>query len=253
MACPVIAQENDANLVLSTYNISNGTDVLIGCKNFGQRLSGPSNITCVSGSWSDTTKPVCEFTGVLNTYEILVIVVGSVAAFLFLVCLVTICCLGRLYRRRKKDRRNDSDTESYPPSTINQKVGHAQYNSGYYSDDRRQSGLYEHKIKSEPYRYQKDPYVQRNGKNRASGRVENQTGYTYYTGRPTNFNFDNKAYDNKDDRRNGNYNNHRDSTYLGNQDKENGNDPAKQDYRWSGHIPRPVLSREDVREGREFF
>lgn len=59
-ACPVIAQENDANIVLSTYNISNGTDVLIGCKNFAQRLSGPNNITCVSGSWSDTTKPKCE-------------------------------------------------------------------------------------------------------------------------------------------------------------------------------------------------
>lgn len=53
-ACPDIKPESDPDFILSSYNASAGTQVLIGCKKFGYRLEGPHNVTCFSNqTWSD--------------------------------------------------------------------------------------------------------------------------------------------------------------------------------------------------------
>lgn len=54
LACPDIKPESDPDFILSSYNASAGTQVLIGCKKFGYRLEGPHNVTCYSNrTWSD--------------------------------------------------------------------------------------------------------------------------------------------------------------------------------------------------------
>lgn len=60
-ACPEIANENDSEIELSSYNTSVGVKVVIGCKGFGRHVSDPTNVVCLdTGAWSDTPNLKCK-------------------------------------------------------------------------------------------------------------------------------------------------------------------------------------------------
>ena len=61
-ACPEIKPDTDPDFILSSYNTSIDTQILIGCKKFGYRLEGPYNVTCLDNrTWSENlTKLECK-------------------------------------------------------------------------------------------------------------------------------------------------------------------------------------------------
>lgn len=132
VTCNPLAETNNAYLQLSNYNISQGTVVHISCKQFGHRVIGPRNVTCLNTThWSDTTTPKCAWTGELNTYEKLVIGVTSSCIILLLICLILIISLV-VYRRSRRRHKSGDDGQTKP---INPEMDHGfQNHNGRYGN-----------------------------------------------------------------------------------------------------------------------
>ncbi|XP_071098154.1 uncharacterized protein [Haliotis cracherodii] len=119
--CDVLAHPDDAYMILSNYNVTAGSYVVVGCRKFGHRVVGPANVTCLpTGAWSDAVKPECNWTWELTTHEKLVLGTSIAAgAFLLLVTIAIIiayCCCYRRMRERENENFGAVYEERVTPS-----------------------------------------------------------------------------------------------------------------------------------------
>ncbi|XP_076080660.1 uncharacterized protein LOC143051649 [Mytilus galloprovincialis] len=268
MVCSELKTASDDTIILSNYSVFQGTAVQVGCREFGRRLtSGAKFLACSNAdAWVPTeTTFKCEWNGELNTYEKLIIGLGSAGGGVLLFGFLLICCLALKYRQ--DGREKDSDVNSYPPSAINEKVGYAQYGNGGGGGGirgYRPSGNYEKKITSEPRndfktdsRYdtsKRDPILwsgygsnPSSNPSRDAGRPEPADGYQFYSGKnPQNpsSQYDNRAFERNDYERGSGY---RDTGYQG----TNYQQGKREDYRWNGQLPRAHMARDD-RHNRQY-
>lgn len=98
-SCPTIASPNHPDIVLSTYDTTNGTYVVIGCRGFGKHVSDPTSVTCESGNWTQT--PVLTCSTAFDTWEKLILGVAIACAGLVLLVLLCLCCYCCCCRRRR--------------------------------------------------------------------------------------------------------------------------------------------------------
>ncbi|XP_034318910.2 uncharacterized protein LOC128173439 isoform X2 [Crassostrea angulata] len=223
MACPDIKPESDPDFILSSYNASAGTQVLIGCKKFGYRLEGPHNVTCFSNqTWSDNlTELECKWTGELNTYEKIVIGTGAGCLGLLILGLLFICCCSYIHNQHLKRRRAASQ-RSYSQFDPPQK------DQAYSNDYIRQSGPYADRISPQDN-------SSMDGYKRPQGVIDDPSNYHIYTGRKGEMNgksaykYDNRAFESQD---------------QGYYDNGHNKDPPY----WNGQIPRP-----QIRDSRNYY
>lgn len=271
MACTEFVPRTHGDIILSNYSLAEATQVQVGCRMFGRRLTaGSSYIKCATSKWTvlatnaeiKATDLKCEWTGTLNMYEKLIIGLGSAGGGLLILGLLLICILALTCKRKRSD---ESETESYPPSQINEKVGYAQYGNGGYNSGGgsgvkgynsgggngikgyRPSGNYEKQIVPDsrndyprsPDGLKRDPYLW-SGYNvnqhtsRESDRPDTGTGYQFYSGKGPSSQYDNRAFDrNENDR-------YRETGYHG----TNYQQGKREDYRWNGQLPRAHMGRD---------
>ncbi|KAL4216619.1 hypothetical protein ACF0H5_024342 [Mactra antiquata] len=99
--CPVIANENDENIELSTYDRTVGTFVVISCKGFARQVKDPTNVECLAtGAWSAT--PNLECYTALDERETIIVGVAAGCAGLVILVLICIWCYCCCYRRRRR-------------------------------------------------------------------------------------------------------------------------------------------------------
>nr|XP_022311493.1 uncharacterized protein LOC111116783 [Crassostrea virginica] len=223
MSCPEIKPDTDPDFILSSYNTSIDTQILIGCKKFGYRLEGPYNVTCLDNrTWSENlNKLECKWTGELNMYEKIVIGTGAGCLGLLLLGLMLICCCSYIHNQHMKKRRAASQRSysQFDPPQKDPSPG---------GDYIRQSGPYVDRITPQEY-------SQGDGYRRPQGVIDDPSNYHIYTGRKSDVNgksayrYDNRAYESQDQ-----------GYHDNGQNKE-------QPY-WNGQIPRP-----QVRDSKPYY
>ncbi|XP_060578576.1 uncharacterized protein LOC132735616 [Ruditapes philippinarum] len=101
VACPEIAKQSHSDIELSTYDRTNGTTVLIGCKGFGRHISGPISVECLdTGAWSETPNLKCKVA--LDLKEKVIVGTAAVSAALVIIIIVCLCCISCCCRRRRR-------------------------------------------------------------------------------------------------------------------------------------------------------